>query len=151
MKNSSDTIGNQTRGLSVCSATAFPHISVYLIKLSLTQMVVAMANVHYFTAGGKSNSDTLLFCFFLSVVNMLFASRHCRCCRHSASDIKHEGQPEHSSFLTFVFNRTFLNEGKRNRTFPMNDLHIFLTINGLTNLYKIDNPLRNLLTEDNAV
>jgi len=58
MKNSNDTIGNQTRDLSVCSVTAFPHLSLYLIKLSLTQMVVAMANVHYFTAGGKNNSDT---------------------------------------------------------------------------------------------
>jgi hypothetical protein len=58
MKNSNDTIGNQSRGLSFCSATACPHLSMYLIKLSLTQMVVAMANLHYFTAGGKSNCDT---------------------------------------------------------------------------------------------
>ena len=58
MKNSNDTIVNQTRGLSVCSATACPHLSIYLIKLSLTQIVVAMANVHYFTVGDKSNSNT---------------------------------------------------------------------------------------------
>jgi hypothetical protein len=57
MKNSKDTIGNRTRDFSVCSVTVFPHLSIYLIKLSLVQMVVAMANVHYFTAGGKSNSD----------------------------------------------------------------------------------------------
>ena len=57
MTNSSDTIGNRTRVLSVCSATDYPRLSIYLIKLSLTQMVVAMVNVHYFTAGGKSNSD----------------------------------------------------------------------------------------------
>jgi len=30
----------------------------YLIQFSLTQMVVAMANFHYFTVGGKNNSDT---------------------------------------------------------------------------------------------
>ena len=58
MKNFNDTIGNQTRGLSICSATACPRLSMYLIELSLTQVVVAMANVHYFTAGGKSNTDT---------------------------------------------------------------------------------------------
>jgi len=62
--------------------------------------------------------------------------------------IKHEGKPEHSSFLTFVFKRVFLKEGKRNRPFPMDYLHIFLIINGLTNLWKFDKPLMNLLTED---
>ena len=115
MKNSNDTGGNQTRGLSVCSATACPHLSIKLIRLSLTQMVVAMANFHYFTVGGKAivthaDAPSLLF---LSVVSMSSASRHCHRRGHGASEVKSEGQPEHSLFLTFVFNRIFLNEGKR--------------------------------------
>ena len=55
----------------------------------------------------------------------------------SASDIKREGQTDRSLFLTFVFNRTFLNEGKRNRPSPMDYLHIF--VNKITLKKSINN------------
>jgi hypothetical protein len=59
MKYSNDITSNRTRDLLVCSVTACPLLSTYLTKLSLTQMVEAMPNVHFSTARVKRNGDTV--------------------------------------------------------------------------------------------